>query len=77
MLTFDSDQDWGPYKTLFDAFSGCNARLRIGSSDFEVEILGAFEDRVEVRHWQDGDEDHATGLLARHPFEDIEAVTIY
>jgi len=77
MFTFDSDQDWGPYKTLFDVFRGYNARLRVSGADFEVEIICGCNAHVEIRHWNDGDEDEATGSEEQVRYEDITAVTIY
>ena len=75
---FDSDQDWGPYETLFNAYNGYNVRIstRQGASGIAT-ILAAGDDHVRVQLWKENDMDRANGKKVKIPFEDIEELLVF
>jgi len=77
MFNFESDQDQGPYETLFRAFQDYRVRLTTNKGlRGDVEILGANRDRVEVQLFR-GSEDVATGRVLKIRYEDITDLLVY
>lgn len=74
MFTFDSDQDFGPYETLFRAFRGHNVIL----NGLDCTLVEAGRDSVTVQLWVDGKDDfEASGARRTFDYGDVASLTVY
>lgn len=73
-MIFDSDQDFGPFETLFDAYCTYRVKLTIGAEVFDCDVDSAGRDHVVVRPY---DENDATGDTRTVPYSDIDELLVY
>ena len=78
MFTFDSENDYGPYRWLFDSMQGWNVKIETTTRpQSEAMVASCGSDAVTVRLWVDGDQDEASGTHVVIPYENITALVVY
>jgi len=75
-MKFESENDNGPFETLFGAFEGYNAKMTWDGEEREVQIIASLGCEVQVQLFQ-GDEDDPTGEMVTVRFEDVEELVLY
>lgn len=75
-MKFDSENDNGPFDTLFEAFAGYNAKMTWGGEEREVQICGGNGSEALV-HLFVGEEDSPTGEMVYVRYGDIEELVLY
>lgn len=75
-MTFNSENDNGPFETLFRAFEGYNVKLTWEDEEREVQILAANRGSVEVILFM-GHEDSPTGEAVEVDYEAVQELAVY
>lgn len=77
-FTFESDQDFGPYESLFGNFQDYNVSISTSRGvSGDATIRAAGRDHVRVQLWRKGDDFEATGKVVSIPYDELEEVVVY
>lgn len=81
-MQFDSDQDWGPFETLFGAFDGYTVQLTTTDNQVrDARVDNAGKTAVHVTWFKpddfEGGDGTPTGAEATIKYEEIAELVIY
>lgn len=68
-MIIEADQDWGPFETLFRAYTTYVVRITTARGQGDATVMGAERAAVKVKL--------PSGKLKRIRYEDIEELLVY